>query len=228
MLNQLSDQKAFIVSMKSFLFCIYLSLWHSVVLLKHSVAAASVGPSYYTFVSGGHWINMSPIKRRNAQLLVKTDVARNVHFKTVNRLMVAADFDSTELLDVDMEEPNTYIWTSELASRKSSLLYFDSIYQSNNIYFEHSNAMQDAKLLSELKRLKKLRWYKVAKLMGEGATARNCHDRWRELVWPENLSTYKVPPSSITRINDGWEDDEVGFSYIISPIFFYLAWFPLL
>lgn len=42
--------------------------------------------------------------------------------------------------------------------------------------------IQDEKLLKELKRLKRLRWYKVAKLMGEGANATSCHDRWVELT----------------------------------------------
>ena len=66
--------------------------------------------------------------------------------------------------------------------------------------------------MSELKRLKKLRWYKVAKLMGEGATARNCHDRWRELVWPGNQNNYRATPFTVEKISDGWEDEEVCLS----------------
>lgn len=79
------------------------------------------------------------------------------------------------------------------------------------MYLLLTNAIQDAKLLSELKRLKGLRWYKVAKLMGEGATARNCHDRWRELVWPDSFNIATVGPVDKAQISDGWEDDEVSF-----------------
>lgn len=59
--------------------------------------------------------------------------------------------------------------------------------------------------------MKKLRWYKVAKLMGEGATARNCHDRWRELVWPEKISDFDEVPilPVVGKVSDGWDDEEV-------------------
>eukprot|EP01032_Pedospumella_encystans_P008505 gene8505-10090_t len=98
-------------------------------------------------------------------------------------MSIVEDLDGAAHLDVKIEDSaDNFLWTPEL----------------------------DANLLSELKRLKKLRWYKVAKLMGEGATARNCHDRWRELVWPENIHSYKAIPTTVEVISDGWEDEEVS------------------
>jgi len=66
--------------------------------------------------------------------------------------------------------------------------------------------------LVKLKRLKRLRWYKVAKLMGEGATAKSCHDRWVELTEVKETPIERETRQKKDEALNVWSEYEVKYA----------------
>lgn len=69
--------------------------------------------SYLTFI-GGQWMKLSPHKIRSTVLPMKICTVERTFPKASMSMAVAEDIDGAELLDVEEEVIDNYIWTPEL------------------------------------------------------------------------------------------------------------------